>query len=263
VTSNNKITVKQIGADDLEGTAQLEQIGTNAASIKARGVSAKSTDSGLVDDDDNGVDFVTEETEGGEQFAGDFKPEGGSFTIEGKGFAGSRMSQRMDLGSAVSTKSAPPALDREPTPTIMERPKSRGGGQAFEMTWDDNKTTRRPARLKALENRGKIHRESTLAELEAKLDAAEKRRCQYERRVKMKMREEADKVGTAARSLTREKTILDTKNESNVDKATKNRENHLKLLRDKLKIKEERAKRVRANKLRITQQKEAEALAAA
>jgi hypothetical protein len=33
-----------------------------------------------------------------------------SFTIEEQGLAGSRMSQRMDLGSSVCTKSAPPVL---------------------------------------------------------------------------------------------------------------------------------------------------------
>jgi len=260
--NNNKITVKQIETGDLQASVEvIDSNNTSTIEPKERGNSAKSTDSGLAeddeDDDNNGVNFVTEDTEDGEKLAGDYKPVGGSFTIEGTGFGKLRTSQRMDLGSAVSTKSAPPALEREPTPTIMERPKSRGG-QAFEMTWDDQKTptSKRPARLKALENRGKIHREATLAELEAKLEAAEKRRQQYERRVKMKMREEADKVGTAARSLTREKTIIGNKTESNEDKATKNREKHLKQLRDKLKAKEERAKRVRANKLRISQENE-------
>lgn len=256
--TNIKIAVKQIETEDLKASVEIAAIDNNATdtATKDRGGSAKSTDSGLADDDDdNGVNFINEDTEGGEALAAEFTSEGGSFTVNGLGYGSKRNSQRLDLGSAVSTKSAPADLEREPTPVIMERPKSRGG-QAFDMTWDDNKTTRRPARLKALENRGKIHREATLAELEAKLAAAERRRLQYERRVKDKMRQEADKVGSAARSLVREKTSLDGTISTKEDKATQNRELHLKQLRDKLKKKEERAKRVRANKLRMTQENE-------
>merc|ERR1711934_306995 len=107
-----------------------------------------------------------------------------------------------------------------------------------------------------------IKRESTLAELESKLAAAERRRSDYERRVKAKMLEESQKVEMAGRSLTRQKSNLGANISKSEDKARENREKHLKQMRDKLRAKEKKAKQVRMNKERIARESTSTAITA-
>lgn len=67
--TNIKIAVKQIETEDLKASVEIAASDNNATdtATKDRGGSAKSTDSGLADDDDdNGVNFINEDTEGGE-----------------------------------------------------------------------------------------------------------------------------------------------------------------------------------------------------
>lgn len=222
--------------------------------------SQNSYDSGFTDELDDGRKIITERTEGGERIASVDRPATPEFELSGQNYRDSQDDLRAqttkrkerDSYSAVSTAST---ITTRSAPIIMERPKSRGGC-AFDMTYDDEpKVKRIPARLKALEHRDKsksgIGREATLAELEAKLYAAERRRSDYERRVKSKMAEESAKVELGTKSLTRQKTTLDASIVKSESKATENREKHLKNLRDKLKQKEKRAKQVRENKERI------------
>lgn len=249
----SKVTVKQIvpnenGSNDVAPNLNLNNNKRNTHS-------AKSNDSGISENstkDNNNM--ITELTDGSESLVGDRPPTpelavGGMgyesrVRVGGMGYEAMRLKKERDTLSAVSTKSAP---------SVLERPKSRSGAVAFELTFDNAPLAKRPARLAKLETRG-LHREQTLAELQAKLQAAEDRRKEYERRVKMKMAQEAGKVEHASMSLKREKTTLGSEISKSEDKAALNRERHLKQLRDKLKAKEEKAKRVRANKKKIAQQ---------
>jgi hypothetical protein len=219
--------------------------------------SAKSNDSGVNSEEDENNIITEDTTNGNETVAFDRPTTPQDLSVGGTGYGSAAAKKERDVYSAVSTKSAPSVLESEPQ--ILERPKSRSGAVAFEMTFDNDNfkgtdgqpmAPRRPARLAKLETRG-LSREHTLAELQAKLNAAEQRRDEYERRVKNKMQKELGKVEHASMGLKREKTTLDMKVTSNEDKAAQNRERHLKEMRDKLKKKEEKAKQVRANKRRL------------
>lgn len=158
-------------------------------------------------------------------------------------------SQEKDrINSATSTQSAP---------QILERPKSRGGF-AFEVVYDDVKTPR-PARLKSLEH-PRLKASPVLADLDAKLRAAERRRKERQNEVKKKMASETSKVSQAHSSLKREKTTIEERSISSVDQAAENRERHLKQLQAKLKAKEERAAKVRANKERLLRERQQQEL---
>jgi len=231
----SKVTVKQIVPVDVADDGENNKRNTHSAKSNDSGISENSTK------DDNNI--ITELTDGGDSLVGD-RPPTPELSVGGMGYEAMRAKKERDTLSAVSTKSAP---------SVLERPKSRGGNVAFELTFDNAPVARRPARLAKLETRG-LHREQTLAELQAKLQAAEDRRKEYERRVKNKMAQEAGKVEHASMSLKREKTTLGSEISKSEDKASLNRERHLKTLRDKLKAKEEKAKRVRANKKKLALQ---------
>lgn len=242
----SKVTVKQIVPNENDSNDVAPNLNLN--NNKRNTHSAKSNDSGISENstkDNNNM--ITELTDGSESLVGD-RPPTPELAVGGMGYESRyeamRLKKERDTLSAVSTKSAP---------SVLERPKSRSGAVAFELTFDNAPLAKRPARLAKLETRG-LHREQTLAELQAKLQAAEDRRKEYERRVKMKMAQEAGKVEHASMSLKREKTTLGSEISKSEDKAALNRERHLKQLRDKLKAKEEKAKRVRANKKKIAQQ---------
>lgn len=230
----NKVTVKQIVPASAPEPA------------KRNTHSAKSSDSGISEtSDSNSSTVITESTIGGDLLAGDNRPPTPQdLGVAGEGYEAMRLRKERETLSAVSTRSAP---------SVLERPKSRSGAVAFELTFDNAPVARRPARLAKLEARG-LHREQTLAELQSKMQAAEDRRKEYERRVKKKMADEAGKVEHASVSMQREKTTLDMDIKTNEDKAALNRERHLKQLRDKLKAKDEKAKRVRANKKKLALQ---------
>lgn len=239
--------------------------------------SANSNDSGINSDDyDESTGIITENTEGGEQLASTGRPRTPEFELAGTSYhqsqdnireqsaASTRSRDRKsrasrDLDSAVSRAST---ITTQSAPMILERPKSRGG-MAFDVVYDDEgpAKARMPARLKAIERKSErkasLGREVTLAELEAKLNAAEKRRSEYEKRVKAKMLEETQKVENASRSMTRQKSTLDATINKSEDKATQNREKHLKDLRDKLKAKEKKAEQVRKNKAKLLLQEKA------
>lgn len=239
----SKVTVKQIVPNDSSDSNDVAP-NLNLNNNKRNTHSAKSNDSGISENstkDNNNM--ITELTDGSESLVGD-RPPTPELAVGGMGYEAMLLKKERDTLSAVSTKSAP---------SVLERPKSRSGAVAFELTFDNAPLAKRPARLAKLETRG-LHREQTLAELQAKLQAAEDRRKEYERRVKMKMAQEAGKVEHASMSLKREKTTLGSEISKSEDKAALNRERHLKQLRDKLKAKEEKAKRVRANKKKIAQQ---------
>lgn len=217
-----------------------------------------SVDSGITSDEYAGTQaIITEDTEHGEIIAATDRPETPDFELSGEGYRKSQKSIReMSAVSQASTTTT------QSCPAILERPKSRGG-VAFDMVYDEpTKTTRMPARLKAIEHKNKIKRESTLAELESKLAAAERRRSDYERRVKAKMLEESQKVEMAGRSLTRQKSNLGANISKSEDKARENREKHLKQMRDKLRAKEKKAKQVRMNKERIARESTSTAITA-
>lgn len=218
------------------------ELGRDDATSKSRdreAHSASSNDSGFKDDDG----IITESTKGGAEVAAN-RPATPDFMIAGNGFGprGRLRSSEREAQSAASTKSAP---------SVMQRPKTPGG-LAFDITFDSGRSpARRPARLKKLEHTGRVNSELTLDQLQAKLRAAEKRRVDYERRVRMKMAEESAKIEGASKALTREKTVIESKVDAAENKATENRERHLKDLRAKLRAKEARAEKVRANKARL------------
>lgn len=231
----SKVTVKQIVPSD-EAAANNNKRNTHSAKSNDSGISENS-----ITKDDNTI--ITELTDGSDSLVGD-RPPTPELSVGGMGYEAMRLKKERDTLSAVSTKSAP---------SVLERPKSRSGAVAFELTFDNAPVAKRPARLAKLETRG-LHREQTLAELQAKMEAAEGRRKEYERRVKNKMAQEAGKVEHASMSMKREKTTLGSEISKSEDKAALNRERHLKQLRDKLKAKEEKAKRVRANKKKMALQ---------
>jgi len=216
--------------------------------------SASSQDSGI-DDNDN---IITESTHNGEALAASDMPQsiGTDFLVTGSAF-GSRNKLR-DIDSAKSNQSAKSSFSTQSTasaPSILERPKSRGGC-AFDITYEDSRAVR-PARLQSLEKK-RSGSDLTLEQLEKKLRAAERRRIEYETRIKAKMLRETNKLKKASTSLTREKTTLGNKIDSKEDTATANRRKHLENLRAKLKAKEAKAERVRANReLRKLEQEEA------
>jgi len=232
----SKVTVKQIVPSD-EAAANNNKRNTHSAKSNDSGISENS----IITKDDNTI--ITELTDGSDSLVGD-RPPTPELSVGGMGYEAMRLKKERDTLSAVSTKSAP---------SVLERPKSRSGAVAFELTFDNAPVAKRPARLAKLETRG-LHREQTLAELQAKMEAAEARRKEYERRVKNKMAQEAGKVEHASMSMKREKTTLGSEISKSEDKAALNRERHLKQLRDKLKAKEEKAKRVRANKKKMALQ---------
>ena len=211
--------------------------------------SSASSDSGF-DDHDN---IITETTQNGEVLASQDMPAsvGTDFLVTGSGF-GSRSNKQRNADSAKSTQSNYSTVS---APSILERPKSRGGC-AFDITYEDSRAPR-PARLKSLESQ-KSGSELTLEQLEKKLRAAERRRLEYENKVKAKMHQESAKLELGKRMLTRERTSLDKSMVKSENKATENRQKHLETLRAKLKAKEVKAKKVRANReLRRQEQEEA------
>jgi len=213
--------------------------------------SASSQDSGF-DDNDN---IITESTRNGEALAASDMPHsiGTDFMVTGAAF-GSRNKLR-DIDSAKSNQSSFSTQSTASAPSILERPKSRGGC-AFDVTYEDARVTR-PSRLQSLEKK-RSGSNLTLEQLEKKLRAAERRRVEYETRIKAKMLQETSKLKKASTSLTREKTTLGNTIDSKEDKATENRRKHLENLRAKLKAKEAKAERVRANReLRRLEQEEA------
>lgn len=212
-----------------------------------------SVDSGIDGSDvHDSQGIITEASQGGECIAGAGRPETPDFELAGEGYRKSQNSIREM--SAVSNKSTMSTVTTQSAPCILERPKSRGG-VAFDVVYDEGtKSNRMPARLKAIEHKSKIKREATLTELQAKLAAAEKRRSEYEKRVKAKMLEESQKVEMAGRTLTRQKSDLGQKTIENENKARENRERHLKQMRDKLRDKEKKALTVRKNKERIARE---------
>jgi len=214
--------------------------------------SASSADSGF---DDN-ERIITENTKDGERLAGKFMASSvpTDLLVTGARF-GSRGKLR-DTDSAHSHASAKSSFSTASAPSILERPKSRGGC-AFDITYDAP-TAARPARLKSLTARKKSGSDLTLSQLDKKLRAAERRRIDYERRVKAKMLEETAKLEKASTTLKRERTTLDMKIDNQEDKATQNRRKHLENLRAKLRAKEAKAQKVRANReLRRLEQEEA------
>lgn len=217
-------------------------------------------DSGL---EDPGI--ITEETAGGEELAEKDRPPTPELVISGSKPA-ARVTREPDSDieaddpifhndrdtSATSSRSAP---------VILERPSSRGGA-AFDISFEEensgteNNTPGLPRRLQRLDaqrSSGKKKRdELTLEELQAKLQAAEQRRKEYEQRVRERMHQEASKAVTytkqANESLNEsvEKTHGDA--ETKEKAALENRESHLKQLRERLKAKEDRARAVREKK---------------
>lgn len=150
------------------------------------------------------------------------------------------------MTSAVSTRSAPPM--------IMERPSSRGG-RAFEISFDgDGDGTRKPPRrLQKLQHSSKRRKgDLTLDQLQRKLEAAEKRKKEYEQRILEKIsvdtKRPADKRD---KNVEEQAKVVEQKVEEKVDKAMKNREAHLRNLREKLRARDEHRSKVQEKKQQI------------
>lgn len=147
--------------------------------------------------------------------------------------------------SATSTRSAP---------SIMQRPSSRGGS-AFEIQWDDGNQARVPRRLEQLHHSSKRRKQDmTLDQLQKKLEAAEKRKAEYENRIKAKMAAETSKATGVAED--RKNRDLENKVVEAEDRAEENREQHFKQLRERLREKEEHARRVREKKRALENQQD-------
>lgn len=256
--------VQVVASDNTQTLSSTTDMVTVGADKSNRDVhSANSTDSGIADEFDDNKGIITENTDGGENVASQARPVTPDLELAGQGYHESQTSLRQATreSSATSAMSHSSTITTQSAPSILERPKSRGGC-AFDVVYDEGNSRKLPTRLQAIDKRRLsqnkhkhgISREATLAELEEKLAAAERRRAEYERRVKAKMAEEAEKVDNAGRSLTRQKSNLDAEIVKNENKATENRERHLKQLRDKLKAKEKKAKQVRQNKERLAKE---------
>lgn len=217
-------------------------------------------DSGLED-----AGMITEDTAGGAEIADTNRPATPELVISGsKPAVRTTREPDSDLDiddpllrdmSASSVRSAP---------VILERPSSRGGS-AFDISFEEeqqNATPGLPRRLKRLEelnSSGKKKREDlTLEELQAKLQAAEARRKDYEQRLREKMHHETKKAEQYSRSantsLNESLEKAQTETGEKEKHAVENREAHLKLLREKLKAKEERARQVREKKRQLQAQ---------
>lgn len=140
--------------------------------------------------------------------------------------------------------------------TDYSRPQTPGG-LAFEITFEGAPTAKpahtktKPARLASLAKGPewkRKHPDLTKAKLEKKLRAAEERRRQHTRGVVRKMTAEMSKLEAAKTLFMQERTSILQSVTRSEDKATQNRERHLKQLQAKLRAKEEKAKRVRENK---------------
>eukprot|EP01147_Barroeca_monosierra_P005970 gene5970-7330_t len=160
---------------------------------------------------------------------------------------GSRMT------SALSTRSAPPS--------ITERPSSRGG-RAFEISFEDDDIRRPPRRLQKLQGARRRKGELTLEQLQRKLEAAERRKKEYEERILEKIvvdtRRPADKRDEQTEEKSKE---IEGKVEKKVDRAVENREAHLRSLREKLRARDEHSRRVREKKQQQQQQQQQQASA--
>eukprot|EP00045_Choanoeca_perplexa_P001870 m.22127 g.22127 ORF g.22127 m.22127 type:complete len:250 (+) comp11206_c0_seq1:126-875(+) len=205
--------------------------------------------------------IITEQTEGGESVAAQGLNETADLSIGATPVSKSSSSTDQDddvddestrMMSAVSTRSAP---------SIMQRPSSRGGS-AFDIQWgEESGQAKMPRRLEKLHHSSKRRKqELTLDQLQKKLQAAERRKQEYEDRLKAKMAAEVAKAqGVRAGAKNRD---LESKVEQAERDAEGNREKRLKEMRDKLRAKEEHARKVREKK-RLLQQENAEAEAEA
>lgn len=230
-------------------------VNQNAGSTEAQGTTA-------------GSSMITESTAGGEAIASSNTNNNVDLSISGSAVGRSNHSSTgaaaggaddddddddddasLRMASATSTRSAP---------SIMQRPSSRGGS-AFEMQWDEGDgTARMPRRLEKLKHSSKRRKgELTLDQLQRKLEAAEKRKHEYEQRIKAKVAGELHKVNavanTAAATPERNEE-LENRVAGKGDKAEENREQHLKMLRERLRAKEEHARKVREKKRKLQQQ---------
>ncbi|EGD79663.1 hypothetical protein PTSG_10513 [Salpingoeca rosetta] len=145
------------------------------------------------------------------------------------------------MTSAISTRSAPPS--------IMERPSSRGG-RAFEISFEDGDVRRAPRRLQKLQHSSRRRKgDLTLDQLQRKLEAAEKRKKEYEKRILEKISVDTRKPADRREEQTEQQAKeVEKKVEKKVDKAMENREAHLRSLREKLRAREEHGRKVREKK---------------
>jgi len=155
------------------------------------------------------------------------------------------------MTSAVSTRSAPPS--------IMERPSSRGG-RAFEISFDDD-VRRPPRRLQKLQHSSKRRKgDLTLDQLQKKLEAAEKRKKDYEQRILDKISVDTRRPADRREQQTEEQAKqVEQKVDQKVDKAMKNREAHLRSLREKLRARDEHRNKVQEKKQQLKAEGETEA----
>eukprot|EP00049_Salpingoeca_infusionum_P000166 m.37760 g.37760 ORF g.37760 m.37760 type:complete len:259 (-) comp10126_c0_seq1:220-996(-) len=146
------------------------------------------------------------------------------------------------MTSATSTRSAP---------SIMQRPSSRGGS-AFEIQWDDTGSeSKPPRRLQKLQHSSRKRQgDVTLQQLQKKMQAAERRRKEYEKRIQDKLKKESEKAKTI-QDRQQEQQGDASKIESAVDKAAEKREEQRRALREKLRAQEEKRRQVREKAERI------------
>lgn len=269
--------------------AQERAVAAVAKKVASADAEDDDLDAGIVDgngvDDDLGggppnddefeeidPNLITEDTEDGERIADANRPPTPELVLEGAKIAAKGARSGLDTPS-----SAPAALKKDrgasmrgsveergasslsrgetasqPRPssgaTIQERPSSRGG-LAFDMTFEGEEArARAPARLESLRNKSRSQEE--IAEsLKKKLDAAEQRRQNIEKRLLQKVEKEMEKVEKVQSHQTQDDEAV--KKAALMEKQAKvleNREAQLKALRDKLKAKEDRAEKVRALK---------------
>lgn len=160
----------------------------------------------------------------------------------------SAISAASDASHLADTESDSNSFEAIPAPTIAERPSSRGG-LAFDMTFEgDQARARVPARLEKIRTRTRSS-EMSIEELQAKLAAADSRRQSVEQKLKEKMSKEVEKTGKVQQQLTQNlEGMKKTEVVEKENKVLENREANLRSIREKLKAREEHARKVRENK---------------
>ena len=221
----------------------------------ARPTSASNNTSAPVANNTNEDAIITEDS-GNAQAAEHARPATPDLTLSGAAVKVTKSEQLRAMALAARDSGEEEVPDRDGSASsrdsgvVHERPSSRGG-RAFDLTYDGQEQRKvLPARLEKLQRRSK--QELSIDELTRKLEAAEARRVGYEQALKEKLAKEGAKVHVVQQAIgARQDATLDARKSEVADKENKallNREASLKQLRDKLKMKEDHAKKVREAK---------------
>jgi hypothetical protein len=166
---------------------------------------------------------------------------------------GTKISSRIRSAISAASEASGALADSETddvlnsSAVIAERPSSRGG-MAFDMTFEGEQArVQVPARLEKIRTRTRSS-EMSIEELQQKLAAADARRQAVEQKLKEKLSKESEKIEKvqqvhAALEPVKKSEVVEKEN-----KALENREANLRSIRDKLRAREEHAKKVRENK---------------